>query len=63
MKGQVAAMSVYGEPVAALAMTLEDDFPDVEERQKFGEMIKKEFMTSKYPMYVKMYVLSPVTLY
>jgi len=52
-------MCVYGEPVAALAMTLEDDFPDLEERQKFGEMIKKEFMTSKYPMYVKMYALLP----
>jgi hypothetical protein len=63
VKGQVAAMCVYGEPVAALAMTLEDDFPDLEERQKFGEMIKKEFMTSKYPMYVKMYAFLPGRLY
>jgi hypothetical protein len=63
VKGQVAAMSVYGEPIGALAMTLEDDFPDFEERQKFGEMIKKEFMTAKYPMYVKMYALLPSILW
>jgi hypothetical protein len=51
----VAAMSVYGEPIAAIALALEEDFPDIEERKQFGERVKKEFMTSKYPMYVKLY--------
>jgi hypothetical protein len=54
-RGQMAAMSVYGEPIPALAMVLEEDFPDLDERKAFGEKVKKEFMTSNYPMYVKLY--------
>ena len=49
-------MSVYGEPIATLGMALEENFPDIEERKPFGELVQKEFMTSNYPLYVKMYV-------
>lgn len=55
-------MSVYGEPIAALGMVLEEDFPDVEKRKEFGESVQKEFMTSNYPLYVKMYVPDKMVL-
>ena len=48
-------MSVYSEPIADLWMALAENFPDVEKRKEFREMVEKEFMTSNYPMYVKLY--------
>jgi len=48
-------MSVYSEPIADLWMALAENFPDVEKRKEFSEMVEKEFMTSNYPMYVKLY--------
>jgi hypothetical protein len=48
-------MSVYSEPIADLWMALAQDFPDVEKREEFMDIVKKEFMTSNHPMYVKLY--------
>jgi hypothetical protein len=62
VNGREAAMSVYSEPIPDQGMALAEDFPDVEKRKEFGEMVKKEFVTSNYPMYAKLYALQLVTL-
>lgn len=56
-------MSVYSEPIADLWIALAEDFPDIEKRKEFREIVKKEFMTSNYPTYVKLYAsLQSITL-
>ena len=54
MKGREAAISVYAKPIATLGMTLTKNFRDEEECKEFTEKVQKEFMTSNYPMYVKL---------
>ncbi len=50
-------MSVYSESIVDLGMVLAENFPDVENQKEFMEMVTKEFKTSNYPMYAKLYTL------
>jgi hypothetical protein len=47
-------MPVFGEPIAALGMLLKDEYPDETELKEFAEMVKTEFMTLNFPVYVKL---------
>ena len=55
-------MSVYSKPIADLGVVQAEHFPDVENPKQFAEMVKKEFQTSNYPMYAKLYSLQLVIL-
>jgi hypothetical protein len=60
--GREAAMSVYSKPIVDLGMVQEEHLPDVENQKEFADKVKKEFMTSNYPMYAKLYFLQLVML-
>lgn len=47
--------SVYGDPIPAIGMALVEEFPDEQERWKFGEAAKCDFQNSGLPLYTIVY--------